>query len=212
MAFTDYDDLCKTIAKWLARDDLAADIKDFVWLAEVDLQRSIKFRMQDEIASGETTTTEEYIELPADYAEGGFLRWTNDDTLPSIEVASYDVVDGIQKTPSRDQTRGQPRVGFLHGSRLYIGRIPGSIEYDIFYKAGVQHLSSKVRTNLLLQQYPDCLLYGALVTSAPFLGADERIQTWMSFYENAKEETRMQEWRARSGHGTLRMRPEVAVR
>ena len=211
MAFTDYEALCDSIGNWLARDDLIEETKDWIWLTECDVQRTGKFRMRDEIAIGTTVNEQEWIDLPGDYSEGGLLRWTSDDNLPTVEVGSYDTVDKIQKDPNRRNAGTQMRVGFLHGSRLYIGPRPGELDYELFYKAGVQHLGSKVKTNLLLQQYPDCLLYWSLVQSAPFLGADERVQIWAGFYDNAKEETRMQEWRARSGHGALRMRPDVKV-
>jgi hypothetical protein len=91
-----------------------------------------------------------------------------------------------------------------------IGRAPGEVEYDLFYKAGVEHLGGEIQTNHILQEYPDCLLFGALTVASPYLGADERIGTWANMYDNAKEETRMAEWRGRSGHGVLRMRSDVS--
>lgn len=213
MAFSGYDSLKETVADWLARDDLEAQIEDFIWLAECDLQRQVKFRMLDKIALGTSVDGQNYLELPADYAEGGFLNWVSDRSLPSIEVVSYDITARHQKNPALTaRTGGDTAVGTLHGNRIHIGQAPGEISYELFYKSGVQHLGGANQTNYILQQYPDCLLFGALTVAAPFLGADERIQTWVGFYDNAKEETRMAEWRGRSGHGVLRMRPDVCVR
>jgi len=212
MSFVDYDNLCATIGDWLARDDLTAQIKDFVWLAECDIQRKVRFRdPQDKIFQGSTVDGQEWLSLPGDYAEGGLLRWTSDDNQPILEVGSIDVVDTLQRDRNRGFTGTRLRAGFLWGDRLYIGPSPGDLTFDLFYKSGVQHMGQDISTNLILQEYPDCLLYGALGTSAPFLGADERLATWGPLYERALEETQMAEWRARTGHGTLRMRPDVKV-
>lgn len=209
-SFAGYAELKAAVGDWLARDDLDGQIEDFIYLAECDIQRQIKFRMLDKIELGSTIADQNYIELPADYAEGGFLNWKSDNSLPSIEVASYDVMARHQKFPSVVyRSGGDTTVGTLHGNRLYIGASPGKVDYEFFYKSGVQHLGKDNISNQLLRDYPDCLLFGALTLSAPYLGADERIQTWSAFYENSKEETRMAEWRARASHGVLRMRSEV---
>ena len=47
--------------------------------------------------------------------------------------------------------------------------------------------------------------------SAPYLGAEERAMDWGQLVGRAKESARQQEWRARSGHGPLRMQPDIGV-
>lgn len=210
MPFTGYTDLQASVADWLARDDLEPQIVDFIWLAECDIQRAVKFRLADKIQVANSIAGQGYVELPEDYAEGGFLRWTGSTSMPSLEVGSYDMMHRHQQAPfSSNISGGDTIVSTLHGNRLYIGQEPGEIAYELFYKAGVQHLTAKDPSNYILKEYPDCLLFGALVVAAPYLGADERIGTWATMYTNAKEETRMAEWRARSGHGALRMRSDV---
>lgn len=211
MPFTSYDTLLSTIADWLDREDLNDQIADFVWLSECDLQRTIKFRMRDEITTGSTKDGEEWITMPDDYAEGGLIRWPENINYPTLEITSYDLVDQVHKTGARVGSAQPIKVSFLHGQRVYLGFTPGEVAYEIFYKAGVRHLGAEYQSNVLLEQYPDTLLYGALMHSAPFLGADERLSMWEKKYNEAKEETRMAEWRARSGHGALRMRPDVQV-
>lgn len=210
--FQDFDSLMVSIADWLGRDDLTARIKDFLWLAECDIQRTIKFRdPQDKIYAG-ATKAEQWIDLPSDYAEGGLLRWTSDTTLPTLTVASIDVVDRLQRQADQALESTALRAGFVWGNRLYIGPTPGDgTEFELFYHAGVQHLGPKNPSNNILRESPDALLYGALATSAPYLVADERLGMWVELYTNAKEEARMAEWRARTGHGALHMRPDIRV-
>jgi len=211
MSFSNYNALCLAIADELARSDIASAIKDKIWLAECDIQNNIRMRMRDGFAQSATTKNEEYITFPDDYAEGGYLRWTGDDTLPPIEIASYSKLDEIQKDPTLSLDTTRVRVGTVHGNRFYIGPVPGDITYDLFYKAGVQHLSDAVPTNDLLKKYPGAVFYGALLHLASYSGDDGKIQTWGPFYEREFKTAQAAEWRARTGDGILRMRPDVQV-
>lgn len=210
-AFVDYDNLVQGVADWLARDDLAGQIPDFIWLTECELQRDLSLRLNDATATGTAIAGQEYVELPEDYAEGFLLRWESD-TLPPVTVSSFDVVSRRQKgSESQSSSSATPRVGAFHKNRIYIGPTPGAQAYTLFYKAGTQHLGSSNQTNLLLREYPDALLYGSLMHSAPYLGADERALVWGQLFERAKEGARQQEWRSRTGHGPLRMQPDIEV-
>lgn len=211
-AFTDYDNLLEVIGDWLARDDLAARIPDFVWLAESELQRDLNLRLNDAIATGTSLAGQDYIDLPEDYVEGFFLQW-DDRTLSPVTVSSFDVVARHQNGyEAQSSASADPRVGAFHGNRVYIGPKPGNQSYKLYYKAGTQHLGPDNQTNQVLRDYPDALLYGSLMHSAPYLGADERTLVWSQLFERAKQQAKQQEWRARTGHGPLRMQPDIAVR
>ncbi len=206
LSFKDYDSLVDTVARWLARDDLAADIPDFIWLAECELQREVRFRLQDTTTTGTTVADQEYIEFPTDYVGGGLFRFDKDE-LPPIRVTSWSAVEAFKKNAT-----GDTRVGVVHGTRLYVGPVPGAVAYTLFYKAGASHLSQSNPSNTILVEYPDALLYGALKHSAPFLGADERVALWNQLFTDAMRSAAQQEQRARTGHGPLHMRPDVGVR
>jgi hypothetical protein len=211
-AFQDYDNLVQGVSDWLARDDLVGVIPDFIWLCECELQRDLPLRLNDAVATGTAIAGQEYIDLPADYAEGFFLRWDSD-TLPSVTVSSFDIVASLQKaSETQAGDSAYPRVGAFHNNRVYIGPKPGAQGYTLFYKSGTQHLGPDNQTNILLREYSDALLYGSLMHSAPYLGADGRTLVWGQLFDRAKEGARQQEWRARSGHGPLRMQPDIEVR
>tara|TARA_R110000868_G_scaffold91431_5_gene253530 strand:- start:220 stop:861 length:642 start_codon:yes stop_codon:yes gene_type:complete len=211
-AFTDYDNLVEVIGDWLARDDLSARIPDFIWLAESELQRDLGLRLNDSVERGSAIAGQEYIDLPLDFAEGILLRWDNQDLTP-LTVSSFDVVSRFQKSrESQSTSSSSPRVGALHGQRIYIGPKPGDEAYTFFYRSGTRHLGPDNATNQLLRDYPDALLYGSLMHSAPYLGADERTLVWGQLLERAKESAKKQEWRSRTGYGPLRMQPDIGVR
>ena len=210
--FQDYDNLVRGVGDWLARDDLSDQIPNFIWLAECDLQRDLMLRLNDQVTTGFSVAGQEYIDLPPDYAEGFLLRW-EDDSLPPVTVSSLDVVSRHQKgNQAQGQASSMPRVGAFHGNRVYLGPVPGATAFTLFYKSGAVHLGPQNQTNIILREYPDALLYGTLMHSAPYLGADERTMVWGQMFERAKESARQQEWRSRTGHGPLRMQPDIEVR
>ena len=204
--FQDYDALIRTIGqRWLARSDIENDIKDFIWLTECDLQRICRFELTDAKVTDTTVDGDDFIILPEDFQSGVALRWLSDDTLPTLELASFDQVDRAQKGLSTNWS--QPRVGDVFGNRLYIGFSPGITEYELFYRRGVVHLGAKEPTNVLLREHPDALLYGSLVEAGLFLRDPARVQEFAPMYERASQSACITEERRRWGSGPLRMRP-----
>ena len=97
------------------------------------------------------------------------------------------------------------------GDRLYLAPAPGEADsYTFFYLGRLKPLSSSNVSNRILLDAPDCLLYGALMHSAPYIGDDARIALWGTLYGQAKEDYRRFEWRARTSGGPLRVRPDVS--
>ena len=205
-AFKNFDSLVDTIGEWLARDDLASQIPDFIWLCECEIQREVHFRTSDKTATGTSVADQEYIDLPTDYVEGRFFQWDANNDIP-ITVVSWDILSHLQK----QHAGGRTRAGVVHGTRLYVAPTPGASAYTLHYKAGVSHLSATNQSNVILVEHPDLLLYGALKHSAPYLGADERMMVWASLHSAALASVRQQEARSRTGHGPLYMRPDVGV-
>ncbi len=205
-AFKDFDSLIDTIQRWVSRPDLVAEIPDFVWLCECELQADIAFRLNDATTTGTSVTDQEWIQLPSDYVEGRLFRWEDNDA-PPINVRSWDAVSRLKKAAIT-----QTRAGVVHKDRLYVGAVPGAVAWTLFYQAGVEHLSDSNQSNTILELYPGCLLYGALKHMAPFIVDDPRLPLWMGLYSELKEVARMQEWGARASHGPLMVSPDVAVR
>ena len=66
MAFNSYTALKASIASFLARDDLTAQIPDFISLAEARMSRELKTRTQVKRATASTIANTEFIILPTD--------------------------------------------------------------------------------------------------------------------------------------------------
>ena len=210
MSFLSYDELVETIGtQWLARDDLDGPIKDFIWLVECDAQRRLRLPFTDAIESGTSIAGQDYIVLPADYTSGVRLRWTGDDILPTLELATRDITFKAQQQTASNAP--VPGVGDVFGNRLYIGPGPGSTDYDLFYKRGTVHLGQNMPTNRLLREYPDVLLHGSLVEAGLYLKDPDRVAMHLPLYQEAIRTSKITEDKYKWGPGVLRMKPSVTV-
>lgn len=210
MSFLSYDELIETIGvEWLARDDLDANIKDFIWLTECDAQRRLRLPETDAIFSGTSISGQDYIVLPDDYTSGVRINWTGDTVLPTLELATRDIVFKAQQQIATNVP--VPGVGDVFGNRLYIGPGPGSTEFDLFYKRGTVHLGQNMQTNRLLREYPDVLLHGSLLEAGLFLKDPERAMAHAPLYQEAIRMAKITEDKYKWGPGVLRMKPSVTV-
>jgi hypothetical protein len=108
---------------------------------------------------------------------------------------------------------GQTPIGATHvGDRLYLTPISsGADDYTLFYYGTPTPLGKDNATNSMLKRAPDALLYGALLHSAPYVGDDPRLQTWLLMFARAKASYKKLEFRARTGGGPLAVRPDFSV-
>lgn len=210
LSFADYDNLILSVARTLARSDLNSDIAGWIWLTECDIQRRTHMRLNDATATGTVPASQDYLQLPADFVEFVHLEWTGNN-LPQTYVSSWQNNERLRKLGASSSSSSLARAVTVHGDRAYIAPSPGDLAYTLYYKSGVHHMGPSVPSNRILQLYPDLLLYGALTHSAPFLGDDERIPVWSSFFEARVKDAAQQEWRSRTGSGPLVMRPDFQV-
>ena len=69
MAIATYTDLQTSIANFLARSDLTAQIPDFIALAEASMSRELETRSQEKRVTANTVSGNEYLALPTDLRE-----------------------------------------------------------------------------------------------------------------------------------------------
>jgi len=205
MALDTYPELVKSIADWMARGDLEDRIPDFIRLIEVELARDLKIREQEKELPGTLIPGQDYVRLPEDCLYPRHLR------IESVPLRVVPVVSIDQLTVLRQLHTGEtfPVACSQVADRIVFAPVPSSADpYTLFYHAGLPGLSKEVPTNQVLRMAPDCYLWGALFHAAPFVGEDERTALWGMKYAAAKESFKRLEWRARSGAGPLRMRPD----
>lgn len=177
MALDSYAALKIEIENHLEHDLEDADADTLIDLAEARHKREVRIR--DMITRSSITVDSRQISLPSGFLEMITLRLLTDPVTVLEEVNYY------QMNRVRDEGTGKPKW-FVVGGEIEFDIAPDdSYSGEIVFYTELTALSSANTSNAILSRAPDLYLYGALLAAEPFLGADERIQVWNSFYTSA---------------------------
>jgi len=179
---TNYTTLVSTVADYLNRQDLSAQIPTFIQLAEADL--NTRLRCREMIIRATSTNDDEYVKLPLDFLEGINLQIVGGQSpLRYITLDEADIVNARQGYNA-------PTFYSLMNGAIELVPPPATgvdVEIEMVYYGKITALSEANQTNWLLLKAPDVYLYGALVHAAPFLMDDQRISVFGSFYSQRVE-------------------------
>jgi hypothetical protein len=179
---TNYTTLVSTVADYLNRQDLSAQIPTFIQLAEADMNS--RLRCREMIVRATTTNDDEYVRLPLDFLEGINLQIVGGKSpLRYITLDEADIVNARQGYNA-------PTFYSLMNGAIELVPPPATgvdVEIEMVYYGKITALSESNQTNWLLLKAPDVYLYGALVHAAPFLMDDQRISVFGSFYSQRVE-------------------------
>ena len=183
MAITNYSGLKTSVANYLGRSDLTAQIPDFITLAEYRLQRNLRVRQMLKTASASTTGGDSTVGLPSDFLG---LRDIYIDSNPRF-VLNYLSPSAFSRD-ARAAESGRPNFYTLRANEFELAPIPdGTYTLVMLYYAKPEVLSDSNVSNVFLANAPDALLYGALLEAEPYLMNDNRIAIWSNFYNSALE-------------------------
>jgi hypothetical protein len=193
MAITTYTELKTTVADWLHRANLTAQVVDFIALAESEINTDVRLRKQETdetltLSSGATT-----VALPARYSEPIRL---------DIVIAGQDNRELTYVPPAQltvQATTGsacEPDYWTINGSNIQVPA-PADQAYTLLFKMLADFDIATTGTNALLTKYPGIYLYGALLQAAPYMANDKRIPTWATMYSNLVAKANKKEARTR---------------
>ena len=181
MAVTNYTELKASIADWLDRDDLTNQIPDFITFAEKQMQRQVRHYKMVERSSGALDS--QYSAVPADWLETIRFGISSGNTFTLSLTTLSDLMTRRQNTQN---SVGRPQYYAHVGETFELFPTPdATYTMELVYYQEIPALSASQTTNWLLTDAPDAYVYGALTQAAPFLGEDERVQTWAQLYANA---------------------------
>jgi len=187
MSITTYAELQTAVVNWLHRDDLSAQIPDFITLAEAKLKRELRTREMEKRAT--TDVSGEYTELPSDFIE---IRSAYLNTDPKQQLKPMPPSD--IRSRWMGSTTGKPEVFAIVGDEILLAPSPdGTYEIELDYYA-FSPLSELNTTNWLLTKYPDVYLYGALVEATMNIKNDARLANWVSLYKYAVDSVKTSDW------------------
>ena len=181
MSITNYTDLKATIASYLARSDLTAQIPDFIQLAETRLRRELRIRQMLKVVTTATVAGDSTVELPSDYLQ---MRDLHMNTNP-VQTLGYQSPSNFYRNTNA-AISGVPLQYTVLAQEFQFAPIPDGIyTLQMIYYATPPYLTTSNTSNVFLANCPDLLLYGALGEAEPYLMNDARLQTWASLYDRS---------------------------
>lgn len=179
MALTTYSELQTSIAGFLNRDDLTAQIPDFITMAEASINRDVRhWRME---TREDSTYSQRYEALPTDWVSTRVVSVSGDTQLDLLSQAKM-----LELRQQGGNSGGEPRYYSISTSQIELYPTPdGDYDSSMVYYARVPALTDSETSNWLLADSPDVYLYGALIHSAPYLQEDARAGIWAGLYQSA---------------------------
>lgn len=170
MTFSTYADLQTNVASWIARDDLTANIPDFITLAESHFARTLFRGSRLQQTTAELTPSGGSVALPSDYLATIRLTWTGQ---PRIEL-EY-VHPSILQAMFPTQPQSQPHIYTIEGGNILIEPQDGTA-IELVYYAKTPALVNNL--NWLYSNYPDVYLSATLVEGYKFLKDFDNVAKW----------------------------------
>ena len=187
MALDTYANLLITIADWLNKTSLTAQIPDFVTLAEARLRRELKDWLRTTLLA--TNVTADY-QLPATVQDVVGVSYNDGaagaHNFPVDLISRTDYQTWMERDAGANTPAGQlayPDLDVSTGITTLRFWPPATVtgpiaNLKISVAGYLPALSNSNPTNALLRDAPDLYLFGALAESAPYLQHDERLAVW----------------------------------
>lgn len=181
MSYTNYSDLQASVAGYLGRSDLTTQIPDFIRFAELRLGRELRTRQMLNSATAPTIANDARTALPTDFLEirDLFIQGNPRRPLTYLSPSAF-------TREAKADSIGLPVFYTILASEFKYAPIPDTAyTLEILYYAKPTFLSTANTSNVFLANYPDALLYGALIEAEPYLINDARSQLWATLYDRA---------------------------
>lgn len=177
MSIANYTELQAAVASWLKRDDLTANIPDFISLAEARHARDLRLVQMLTTTTLATVAGVRTVALPADWLHPRSLALVS----PYRRLAPASPGKFAEEFPST--FNASPKFYAFAGSNLLLGPTPDSVySIEATYYARPPALSGSNPTNWLLTEHPGLYLWATLAEAEPFLLNDQRGPLWEAKY------------------------------
>ena len=181
MAFIDYSSLVTVVGNYLARDDLSAQIPDFITMAQYRMTRDLRVTEMLKVATTSTTGGDGTVSLPADFLETKEVHLQGNPPV-TIEYQTPDLFFRNKQSTNS----GKPYYYSIIDQEFQFAPKPDSTyTLEMLYFAKPDFISDSNPSNIYLANFPDALLYATLAEAEPYLMNDARMATWASLYDRA---------------------------
>jgi hypothetical protein len=172
MAIGTYSELQSALASWSVRDDLTAQIPNFIALFEARINRTLRVRQMETIAT--LVPASGVATVPADY-----LEWKSLTYLGTVYNDLQFVNPSVFTEMYPDNPTDIPTIWTLVGDSIKLMPIDtANTNLRLQYYAKIAALSVSNTTNWLLTNYPDVYLFGSMVELSAYVMEPDGAQMW----------------------------------
>ena len=188
MAISTYGELQSAVADWLDRDDLTTRIPHFIALAEAQIARKLAARTAETDIDLVGIVGARTIAIPAGYRSGKALWISREAGREALRTIPADQIV-VSTAP------GEPRAWCVDGETIAFDRPLDQAYAFVLRMVSALALSDASPTNLVLTNYPDVYLFGALKEAGPFLRDSDLMATFEGKFAQALEDAEDMEGR-----------------
>lgn len=193
---TNYATLQTEVANTLARDDLTAEIPQFIQFAENKLYRRLNLRNEETALS--VSITSGVAAVPADFKA---LKFAYFDATP-VNLLKWTSIDEIYNDYPDRSASSTPKLISREGTNFVFGPVSKDGTLRGIYYAKQDPLRTTDGSWLVVNA-PEVLLYGSLLEAESFIQGDERIPVWQAFYNDAVQSLIDEENNSETSFGPL---------
>lgn len=198
-----YSELQSFVADFLARDDLSAQIKTFVSLAEQRMSRELNIAILERVARADVLATQQFVSLPTDMRSIREIAVIDGTTRTSLRYLTPAQLDERK----RNTTTTDLEFYSITANDVELLGIPAkALKLEIIYNEGVAALDSATPTSTILTRHGDAYLHGTLHQAFSFLQDEQRAQYHDALFTRAMAEVVKDSNNQRFGTADLQVR------
>jgi len=192
----DYSNLQDLVARYMDRDDLDADIANFIVIVEAEANRVLR------AVNMETKTLwvidDETFALPSDFRRLRKMHIEGEPDRPLTEISP------VAAPMIYDGSAGTPRSYWIEGRVLTLAPPPANeTTFRVTYYAKITPLTPDTPINWLLEEHPDVYVWGVLREAAAFIRDPEAIGFADQRFNTALAQLQQESRNDRFGGGPL---------
>lgn len=197
MATDTYSELQTSVASWLQRSDLAAQIPQFIEFATARFNAALRVPQMEQIA--QTTITGEWTELPTDFLALRYIETADGKRMQHVTPEGYALEVKRNANPS-------PPVYMIGDMsfRVYPGQ--SNLAVEILYYRRIPALVNANDTNWLLTEQPSAYLAASLAEAFDYVRDAESAARWDARTREHIERIQRSGKRILEGASTMKIR------
>jgi len=203
MALDTYSGLQTSAANWLNRQDLTAQVPDFITLGEAHMNRKLR-TLQMEFRAFGVSSDDGTVPVPGDWLETRTFRLTG--PTAGQQILEYVGEEEWDQLEASGLTGTSRYYTIINGEFQILPAPPTDpvMNYTLRYYGMIPALSDTNTTNWLLAKSPDLYLYSTLLAAEAYLKDDDRLPIWKSIRDEIIQDMTLESERAKRPTTRLR--------